>query len=147
MKTMWNEQDRQELRRRVALIQPDTAPQWGRMSAPQMMAHLTDCLRVAFGDMAVASKKLPIRYPPLKQLIVYVLPFPKNAPTSPDLISRRPESWTAEVADVASLVDRFGREPQDRAWPDHPAFGTMNARSWGVLMYRHTDHHLRQFGV
>jgi len=26
-------------------------------------------------------------------------------------------------------------------------FGRLSAKQWGVLMYRHVDHHLRQFGV
>ncbi len=34
-----------------------------------------------------------------------------------------------------------------RLTPEHPAFGTMTARRWGAIGYRHTDHHLRQFGV
>jgi hypothetical protein len=147
MKTMWNEQDRQNLCRRLAQVTPGTTPRWGRMSAPQMMAHLTDVLRVAFGDLTPVPRKLPIRYPPLKQLIIYALPFPKNAPTAPEVICRSASEWQGEVTELTSLVGRFGREPRGRAWPDHPAFGTMNARSWGVLMYRHTDHHLRQFGV
>lgn len=147
MKTIWNEQDRRDLCRRVALVKPGAAPHWGRMSAPQMVAHLTDSLRVAFGELTPVPRKLPIRYPPLKQLIIYALPFPKNAPTAPEVISRRPADLPPEVLALTTLVERFAREPQDRAWPDHPAFGPMSARAWGVLMYRHTDHHLRQFGV
>ena len=147
MKTMWNEQDRRVISERVATVGADAPAKWGRMNAPQMMAHLTDCLRMALGDLAVEPKRLPIRYPPLKQLIVYAMPFPKGAPTAPELISRVPASWSEEVNDLTGLVDRFGREPRTRAWPDHPAFGTMTAKSWGVLVYRHMDHHLRQFGV
>ncbi|MBM3820117.1 MAG: DUF1569 domain-containing protein [Acidimicrobiia bacterium] len=147
MKSMWNEEDRRALCRRIGAVRPDAAPRWGRLSAPQMMAHLTDSLRVAFGELAPAPRKLPIRYPPLKQLIIYALPFPKNAPTAPEVISRRPADMQPEVTALTALVERFGREAQNRAWPAHPAFGPMSARAWGVLMYRHTDHHLRQFGV
>ena len=25
--------------------------------------------------------------------------------------------------------------------------GTLTAQQWGILAYRHTDHHLRQFGA
>ena len=147
MKTMWNERDRRALAQRVAALRPEAAAQWGRMDAPQMVAHVTDCFRMAFGEFVCTPKHFPIRYPPLKQLVIYLFPFPKSAPTAAELVGRVPESWTGEVAALSALIDRFGREPRDRAWPDHPAFGTMNARSWGVLMYRHTDHHLRQFGV
>jgi hypothetical protein len=36
---------------------------------------------MALGELTVKPKHLPIRYPPLKQLIIYVVPFPKSAPT------------------------------------------------------------------
>ena len=35
----------------------------------------------------------------------------------------------------------------DAEWQEHPAFGRLARRAWGVLAYRHLDHHLRQFGV
>ena len=28
----------------------------------------------------------------------------------------------------------------------HPFFGSMTRPSWGILAYRHFDHHLRRFG-
>jgi hypothetical protein len=29
----------------------------------------------------------------------------------------------------------------------HPMFGKMTADQWGRSMWKHLDHHLRQFGV
>ena len=31
--------------------------------------------------------------------------------------------------------------------PEHPAFGVLSHKAYGVLIARHTDHHFRQFGV
>jgi uncharacterized protein DUF1569 len=96
----------------------------------------------------VASKHLPIRYPPLKQFIIYVAPFPKSAPTAPELLTRFPAAWQADVAELQALVDRFvARGRESSPWPEHPAFGKLSHRAWGVLTYRHMDHHLRQFGA
>jgi hypothetical protein len=80
-------------------------------------------------------------------LVVYWLPWPEGAPTAPELISRVPASWAGEVADVAGLLERVARQPRDLPFAEHPAFGRLSRRAWGVLVYRHTDHHLRQFGV
>ncbi len=33
------------------------------------------------------------------------------------------------------------------AWPVSPVFGRISGRSWGVMLYRHLDYHLGQFGV
>jgi hypothetical protein len=144
MKSIWNPEDRRQLHDRLAALRPDSP----RRSQPVMnAAHLADALRMALGDLPCESKKLPIRYPPLKQLIIYWLPFPKGAPTAPELISRIPATWTAEVADLAGLLERMARQPRDAAFPEHPGFGRLSRRAWGVLVYRHMDHHLRQFGV
>jgi hypothetical protein len=51
------------------------------------------------------------------------------------------------VADLKALVDRFTPRGAGGRWPEHPAFGKLTERAWGVLVYRHMDHHLRQFGA
>jgi hypothetical protein len=133
----------------VARLAADRAGAWGRMTAPQMVCHLAESLKMALGELPVASKKMPIRYPPLKQFIIYLAPFPKNAPTAPELLARSAGSWAGDVADLQALVDRVSARGADALaqWPDHPAFGRLSRRAWGVLVYRHMDHHLRQFGV
>jgi len=148
MRTIWEAPRQQEIRDRLARLRPDARGAWGKLSAPAMVCHLADSLKMALGDLPVAPKHLPIRYPPLKQLIIYVAPFPKGAPTAPELLTRPPATWQADVAELQALVDRLiarGREPSP--WPDHPAFGKLSHRAWGVLTYRHMDHHLRQFGA
>ena len=99
------------------------------------------------GDLPVASKTLPIRYPPLKQLIIYVAPFPKGAPTAPELLVRAPRGVGHDVADVRRCSAARGRVRHTDGWPEHPAFGKLSKRAWGVLIYRHMDHHLKQFGA
>lgn len=147
MKTIWNESDHRELRERLERLTPQGAAQWGRMSAPQMVVHLCDAFRMATGDLPCQSKKLPIRYFPLKQLIIYVLPFPKGAPTAPELTSRVPADWNTEMEQLRAAMDRLVSRGPAACTVEHPAFGTLSGRAWGVLAYKHTHHHLRQFGV
>ena len=149
MKSMWDAEGPREIRERLARMTPERSPAWGKMSAPQMVCHLAESLKMALGELTVAPKKLPIRYPPLKQVIVYLAPFPKNAPTAPELLARPPRAWAADVADLQALVGRFSEQGRDSRmnWPEHPAFGRLSRRAWGVLAYRHMDHHLRQFGA
>lgn len=99
------------------------------------------------GELPVKPRRLPIRHPPLKQFIIYVMPFPKGAPTAPELVSRQATDWAAEVEAIERAFDRLVVRDPAAPWQDHPAFGRMTHRAWGVLIYRHTDHHLRQFGV
>jgi Protein of unknown function (DUF1569) len=147
MKTMWDRSAAREIRDRVQRLGPECERRWGTMSAQQMVCHLTESLKMALGELRVDAKRLPIRYPPLKQLVVYVAPFPKNAPTAPELmITATPLPWGDDVATLLTLVDRFTARAASTEWPEHPAFGRLSRRAWGVLVYRHMDHHLRQFG-
>jgi hypothetical protein len=148
MKSMWDTDAQREVHDRLTTLSADRRARWGKMSTQQMVCHLGESLRMALGELKVAPKNLPIRYPPLKQLIIYLAPFPKNAPTAPELmIAATPNAWTRDVGDLQTLVDRFAARGKHGPWPDHPAFGRLSPRAWGVLVYRHMDHHLRQFGT
>jgi hypothetical protein len=149
MTSIWEAEAPRAMRERIARLAPGRAGAWGKMTAPQMVCHLAESLRMALGDLPVASKKLPIRFAPLKQLIVYWAPFPKNAPTAPELVTRAPGEWSEDLADLQRLLDLVSIRGADpiATWPAHPAFGRLSHRAWGVLIYRHIDHHLRQFGA
>ena len=145
MKSFFDVDVRAELMARVQKVTPESRAQWGKMNAEQMLMHLTQSLRMAVGELAVKSKKLPLRYPPLRQLVVYVLPWPKGSPTAPELIPSNCESMENCKREIARLADVFAAH--SGAWPEHPAFGKLSRGGWGVLVRRHIDHHLRQFGV
>jgi len=147
VRSLWQDATRREVVERLGRLTPENRAAWGTMTAPRMVAHVADAMRMALGDLPTKSKRLPLRHPPFKQLFVYVLPFPKNAPTARELLSREPGGWETELAACRALIERFGAERRDRDWPEHPAFGRLSARQWGILGYRHVDHHLRQFGV
>ncbi len=126
---------------------PDAKARWGRMSPLQMLAHLADWMSMVSGDIATTPRRALLRHPPLKQLAIYWLPFPRGIATSPELISRAPSEWSVERALVCERVTSFEKLYSKTEWPEHPVFGRMTPRAWGVFAYRHMDHHLRQFGV
>ena len=148
MPTFWDAATRDDICRRVERLTPDAKAQWGKFNVTEMLAHLNDAMRMAIGELPVEPKNMPLRYFPLKQLIVYALPFPKGAPTAPELLVRcSGAEFEQERAEFRTIVDRLAAKPATDVWPEHPAFGTLTYRAWGVLKYRHADHHLRQFGV
>ena len=147
MKTLWTESDRNELVVRLGRLNPESKPLWGKMNCPQMLAHLADGFRMTLGDLEPKPRGGPLSFPPIRKLIIYWLPFPKSAPTAPELITRPTEGIERESKSVIELLHRIAESSDRTAWPDHPAFGKLSAQDWGVLGYRHMDHHLRQFGV
>jgi hypothetical protein len=146
-KSLSNARARQALLDRLERLVPEATPLWGRMTAPQMLAHLADWMLMARGELKTAAKNRALRYPPVKQLVIYWLPFPKGVPTAPELISREPSEWAIERAAVRKHVQWFENLDPKAAWPEHPVFGKMTPKAWCVLAYRHMDHHFRQFGI
>lgn len=147
MKSVWNDSDFRDLYSRIDRLRPDARAKWGKFTAPQMVCHLADALRMAQGVLPVKSKNLPLRYPGIKQLVIYHLPFPKGAPTAPELLVRQAAEWHGEVDDLKRELAAFQKRGPAGPFVPHPAFGKLTPRAWGVLVYRHTDHHLKQFGV
>ena len=147
MKSIWNTGEQRELKARIARLAPDARPRWGRMDAPRMLAHLCDAFRMASGDLVIPPKNVPLRFPPLKQLFLYVLPIPRGAPTAKELVTRQPADWHTDLRELQGRFDELLRRGPAATADAHPAFGRMSGRAWGVLVYKHTDHHLRQFGV
>ena len=113
-----------------------------------MLQHLRLSTSMALGELEVPSaNKRPFQVFPLKHLILYLLPFPKGAPTSPELKPSVAASFEDERAALLELLERIGKGPIEGTGPAHPLFGPMTCREWGVATYKHADHHLRQFGA
>jgi hypothetical protein len=147
VKSIWQEPTRQELKQRLSLLSPTRQPSWGKFTAAKMILHVTATLKSATGELAVAPRKTPLMYPPLKQIVLYWLPFPQNVPTAPELLTGVPGEWSADVAGLLAALDRFVRRDRLGPWAVHAAFGPLTGEQWGILMYRHTDHHFTQFGI
>ena len=146
VKSLWDARNREELVERIDRLRPDARPSWGRMTCPQMVVHLTDAFALYSGEIRAAARRTPLQYPPLKQAFIYLLPIPRNVPTAPELMARKPGEWDDEVKRLQAALRNFC-ESSGVDWPAHPVFGRLTRRAWGALAYKHTNHHLRQFGV
>jgi hypothetical protein len=149
MKTLFDAASLQELIGRIDSLTPTAQARWGKMNAEQMVAHLTDALKLATGELTAKPKKMIFRYPPFRQFVAYLMPIPKGAPTLPELRRRESDAGTLAQnrAELARVLRDIASRSAQKEWPEHPAFGNLGRRAWGVLGYRHADHHLRQFGV
>jgi hypothetical protein len=143
-----NDADRTAICQRIGSVTSASAPRWGRMDANAMLAHLKLSALMALGELPVACKS-PSAFQvfPVKHLILHVVPFPKSAPTAPELLVCDAGTVDATRSELVSLVDRIGAGPRDGDGPVHPLFGRLSFQEWGVATYKHMDHHLRQFGA
>lgn len=147
MPTAWDPAVRASLLARARTLTPQHSARWGKFSVAAMLAHLNESSRMATGDLPVTGKAPSmLKWPLVRYLIIHHLPMPKSAPTAPELLAR---STTADLAREQTLFEAtFSRlDGQSHPLVPHPAFGALSHAAWGVLIHKHVDHHLRQFGV
>jgi hypothetical protein len=150
MKTIRNEMDRANLIERLNKLTGNEERLWGKMNVNQMMSHLVQSGEMPFDhNMADHSNFLSNNI--IKPLVLYVLPMPKEVKTAPEINQmengRKPEDFSADKLKVIELTEKIGTLAENTKCREHPFFGSMNAKDWGILAYKHTSHHLKQFGV
>lgn len=152
MKSLSNQQDRDYLRNRLERLAPDSPRRWGKMSAHQMICHLTDSFKAGTGDKAVSATGNLFHRSVLKWLALYVpVAWPHGVPTRPEMSQElggtKPVEFEKDRRELIEIIERFSRPQRDFDWHPHPLFGLMADRDWFRWGYLHVDHHLRQFGV
>ena len=153
MKTLARADDKAEILRRLQTVRPDSPRRFGRMSAPQMVCHLSDSFRAVMGRRQVSHKSNVFGRTVVKWFALYgPVRWPAGYPTRPELdqVAGRgtaPAAFERDVADLAALVEEVTSAARTFAWHAHPVFGRMADSDWLRWAYLHMDHHLRQFGA
>lgn len=148
MKTLASEKVLAETRSRLRRVTPEDQPLWGRMSAIQMVEHLSCAYDVALGDREVTAIPGP---PPwfLKFMALRTgIRWPHGTPTTPELMAVLAQEPAAPFPDLVeqALGKMEALAHGARCQASHPMFGRMSAGDWNRWGYLHADHHLRQFG-
>jgi len=119
-----------------------------------MLCHVSDVARLVLGeiptrprDPARVARAKPLSRFPLKQLFLYVLPWPHGVRGPREAFTTAPGSLDEDVKALEALLLKFRACESKDPWPPHPLFGRMSTRDWDRLLYRHTNHHFRQFRI
>lgn len=150
MKNLYDPTDLEQLEQRIASLRPDSARQWGKMDVAQMVAHCARSMEWAVGDRIPKRMFVGGMLGMLIKPLVFRNdePLRRNSPTAPELVVCEPCELDAERQRLLTLIDRFtasGR-PGCTTHP-HSFFGRLTPDQWAILMYKHLDHHLRQFAA
>lgn len=148
MATIFDPQARNSLLQRIGSLTPDRPARWGRLTAPQMICHLTASLPTSAGvPWTVASPSTLSRFP-FNWIVIHLLPWPKGKVESPpEFLSLDPTHWDADLTRLRAALEGVAARGPGGEWPSSPVFGKIGGRTWGALLAKHFDHHLRQFGV
>jgi hypothetical protein len=150
MKNLFESSRADEVKERVARLTPDSPRQWGTMTVSQALAHCSIGIDTATGD-ARPPRQLVGRIlgPIIKPLALKDdKPMRRNSPTAPIFLVNNKPNFEVERNRLLGSIDKFANGGPD-ACTTHPHcfFGSMKPEEWAILMYKHVDHHLRQFGV
>ncbi len=137
---------------KASLLTEATSPQWGTMTAPAMLEHLTNALRLSQRKFEVEMKVGEREAAILKRRTIgSENPLPKNidSPISPKdtplQYATLAEAHAAFFSELASYYDFFSRNPD--AATLHPLFGFVNFSEWEKFHFKHFTHHFTQFGL
>jgi len=153
MKTLACDRDKAEILRRLTALRHDSVRRWGRMSAHQMVCHLTDGYRILTGERITTPATSSLPRPLMKWIALYApVKWPAGISTTPELDQNiggtRPVAFEADIAQLVQLLETIAADRSGRfAGQLHPIFGAMSTSAWLRWAYLHADHHLRQFGA
>ena len=147
MKTTLDKATRDELIRRIGNLNESSQAQWGKMNVSQMLRHCT-----AWEELMSGRQKIKRAFVgrifgkmALRSVLKDEAPLRRNTPTSPEFkITTDGGDVNAEKEKWISLLQDHGQFSHDSI--EHTFFGKMPLEQIGYMAYKHTDHHLRQFG-
>ncbi|WP_124114161.1 DUF1569 domain-containing protein [Paenibacillus xylanexedens] len=149
MKSIFDTINAAEITERMNQLSENSIPKWGTMQVSQMLAHCS-----AFHDIPLGNA-----FPPrgllgrligrfAKPMFYNDKPLPHNMSTIPTIIIDDHRQFIAEKEKLEQQINIFQQGASEKFSPHpHPFFGKLTAEQWGKGIYKHLDHHLKQFGV
>jgi hypothetical protein len=150
MKNLFDAVRVDEVKGRIACLRQDSERQWGLMNAAQAVEHCARGFELALGE----------RLPP-RMFVGRIIggmvkpkvlgddePLRRNSATLPGLVVNDDRNLETERERLWGMIDRFAATgPTGCTRHPHSFFGRLTPNEWATLMYKHLDHHLRQFGA
>jgi hypothetical protein len=142
----------ESLKQRLSMLTPESPRRWGTMTAHEMLCHLVDTSEMALGTRP-RTRPAPLRRRRVvKWLGLYApIPWPRGLPTdpyyNPRLKGTRPSQFAEDLQRAIGGLERIAAAGPSGVDPAHVVFGLMSLQDWHRWTFKHTDHHLRQFGL
>ena len=140
-----------QLLNRINQLSKSSVPKWGKMTVSQMLAHCNVSYEYVYdpgkykptsGFMKLIMKLF------IKNAVVSEKPYKQNSPTGPDFKVSDDKNFDLEKERLIGFIEKTtslgsayfeGKESH--------SFGKLNSTEWSNMLYKHLDHHLKQFGV
>jgi len=139
----------EEIVNRLNSLNQNSTPGWGKMNVSQMLVHCRIPIENALGKQKFSRSLMGrVLGRIAKKSVLKNEPFKQNLPTDKRFIIASTGVFEEERKNLNSTIQQFVQSfPGGITTYPHPFFGKMTSDEWGMLMWKHLDHHLRQFGA
>jgi len=143
----------EDTKHRIMRLDPQSERSWGNMTLAQTLAHCTSGMQMAMGIINPKRASFPAT---VIGLVIKPLvfgddkPMRRNSPSSPELFpaDHTQCDFECERTRLIETIESFVTKGSACcSQHPHPFFGPLKPQQWAILMYKHLDHHLRQFCV
>lgn len=150
MKQTFTQEGIEELVVRLGKLNSDTPRLWGSMTVSQMLKHCS----LLYIYLIKGGSQRPKWYVRLVASIVYKpamvneKPYKQGLPTAPNFIIKGdPKFEETRKRLIGYIQEVHGYDKEKMENKVHPLIGKLSMQQWNNVIYKHIDHHLRQFGV
>jgi len=150
MKNVFDLKDSSKIIDRINNLGSSSQGLWGKMNVSQMLAHCNVIYEMIYSDIhpkPSGFKKLILKLL-VKPFVVDEKPYKKNLRTASHFLIVQEKEFENEknrLIDYITKTQNLG-ETYFRNKESH-SFGVLSIKEWNIMLYKHLDHHLRQFGV
>ena len=149
MKSLFDKTENASMISRIEKLTADSKPLWGSMSASQMLKHSCISIQNASGELKFERSEMGKKFAEVaKPMIINDEPFGKGLPADENFIQKDAPDFLIEKTAIIAALKKFVEKGHGiTSEAEHPFFGELTSDEWDKLMWKHLDHHLRQFGV
>ncbi|WP_396169410.1 DUF1569 domain-containing protein [Flavobacterium sp.] len=146
--SIYDKSDTEKIIARIQSLTSETPAVWGKMTVDQMLQHCNAAIEVAFGEKEITVNWMMRLLGKLVKKKIFNSDFQHNSPTAPEFIFDDSYDFETSKTTLIQKYSRFSNEGKSAITVmKHPFWGNMTYEDWDKLMWKHLDHHLRQFGV
>ncbi|UOQ86914.1 DUF1569 domain-containing protein [Gracilibacillus salinarum] len=149
MYTIFDRSHTETIIKRIDRLSEHSRPKWGKMNVAQMLAHCSAFQDIAIGNTSPPRGLLGIVVGRMAKPIFFNdKPLPVNMSTIPSLLIADDKHFERERERLKQKILTFQQNgPEKCTSHPHPFFGKLTPEQWGKGIFKHLDHHLKQFGV
>jgi len=138
------------LLQRIETLTPSSQAKWGKMNVSQMLAHCNVTYEMMYENIhpkpnAVLKFILKLL---VKKKVVDETTYPKESRTAPAFVITTEKDFQKEKERLIQYMKKtqeLGENYFDGR--ESHSFGSLTKDEWNNMLYKHLDHHFRQFGA